>query len=175
MSRHLYDLVAMMRDNVLKDALNDHDLYESLITHRKRYIGVTWADYSTLKHHTISFLPPEHILAAYEQDYEEMQREMFYGETLSFGKLIEQLKILQGKFRMKDEVKTLEEIIDDALKNLQSYIRENDNATFFETQVTYASDPYKPLSPANKTIVFTVRFSRIDGNIIFEGIRINQI
>jgi len=175
MSRHLYDLVAMMRDNVLKDALNDHDLYESLITHRKRYIGVAWADYSTLTHHTISFLPPEHILAAYEQDYEEMQREMFYGETLSFGKLIEQLKILQGKFRIKDEVKTLEEIIDDALKNLQSYIRENDNATFFETQVTYASDPYKPLSPANKTIVFTVQFSRIDGNIIFESIRINQI
>lgn len=175
MSRHLYDLVSMMKNAVLSNALNDHSLYESLITHRRRYIGAAWADYSTLTHQTISFTPPEHILAAYKQDYEEMQKEMIYGETLSFEKLIEQLKILQGKFRMNGQVKALEEIIDDGLKNLESYIREHKNATFFETQVTYASDPYKPLSPANKTIVFTVQFSRIDGNIIFEGIRINQI
>jgi hypothetical protein len=175
MSRHLYDLVAMMRDNVLKDALNDHQLYENLITHRKRYIGAVWADYSTLPHHTISFLPPAHILAAYEQDYEEMRREMIYGETLSFGELMAQIKILQGKFRMKDEVKVLEEIIDDALKNLQSYIGENENAAFFETQVTYTTDPYKPHTPANKTIAFTVQFSRIDGKMVFEGIKVNLI
>lgn len=173
MSRHLYDLVAMMRDNVLMDALNDHELYENLITHRKRYIGATWADYSTLPHPTISFLPPAHILAAYEQDYEEMQREMIYGETLSFEELMEQIKILQGKFRMKGEVKSLEEIIDDALKNLQSFFGENENATFFETQVTYTTDPYKPHTPANKTIAFTVQFSRINGKMVFEGIRIN--
>ena len=173
MSRHLYDLAAMMRDNVLMDALNDHDLYESLIDHREKYIGATWANYSTLPHHTISFLPPEQILTAYEQDYEEMQREMIYGEPLTFKKLMEQLKILQGKFRMKGEVKALEEVIDDALKNLQSYIRENDKATFFETQVAYPSDPYKPHSAANKTIAFTVQFSKVDGNMIFEGIRIN--
>lgn len=173
MSRHLYDLVAMMRDNVLKDALNDHDLYENLIAHRKKYIGAAWADYSTLTHQTISFLPPKHILAAYERDYEEMKREMIYGEDLSFEELMKQIKILQGKFRMKSEVKVLEEIIDDALKNLQSYIGENENATFFETQVTYTTDPYKPHTPANKTIAFTVQFSRIDGNMLFEGIKIN--
>jgi hypothetical protein len=173
MSRHLYDLVTMVNNGVTNDALNDHDLYESLIIHRKRYIGATWADYSTLTYQTISFLPPEHILAAYEQDYIEMQKEMIYGETLSFEELIEQLKILQGKFRIKKEIKTLEEIIDDALINLQSYINDNVSATFFETQVTYRTDPYKPLSPANKTIAFVVQFSRIDGNIIFEGIRIH--
>lgn len=175
MSRHLYDLVAMMRDNVLKDALNDHDLYENLITHRKRYIGATWADYSTLTHQTISFLPPDQILAAYKQDYEEMQREMIYGEDLSFEELMKQIKILQGKFRLKGEVKVLEEIIDDALNNLQDYIRKNDNATFFETQVIYTTDPYKPLSPTNKSVAFTVQFSRINGNMIFEALKMHEI
>lgn len=104
-----------------------------------------------------------------------MKREMIYGEDLSFEELMKQIKILQGKFRMKSEVKVLEEIIDDALKNLQSYIEENENATFFETQVTYTTDPYKPHTPANKTIAFTVQFSRIDGNMVFEGIKINLI
>lgn len=101
MSRHLYDLVAMMQTNVLNDALADHALYDSLIDHRKKYISVTWAKYDTLHHTTISFIPPDEVLSAYEKDYGAMRSEMIYGETFDFENIIEQLNALQEKFRKK--------------------------------------------------------------------------
>lgn len=101
MSRHLYDLVAMMKTTVAKDALDDLALYGNLITHRQRYIGAVWADYSTLGYSTIAFLPPEDVLEAYKKDYEVMLEEMIYGETMDFDIIIEQLKSLQEKFRTK--------------------------------------------------------------------------
>lgn len=173
MSRHFYDLAIIMNTKVAKDALDDHDLYDSLITHRERYINATWANYSTLPHPTISFLLPEDFLAAYKKDYEEMLENMIHGEGApSFDELLQQLKELQGWFRIKKEVKPLEHIINEALNNLQSYIKENPGATSFETQVVYVSDPYQPASPANKTIIYTVRFSRKENKMIFESIAI---
>jgi len=174
MSRHLYDLVAMMKDKAAQEALDDHDLYENIITHREKYIGAVWVNYSTLVHSTISFLPPQEFLVALEKDYAEMREEMIYGEILEFEALIEQLKILQGRFRIKKEFKPLEEIIRDALNNLQEYIKANPDATSFQTPVTYATDPNRPASPANKTIVYVVQFAWNGSKMLFESISIQE-
>ncbi|TWI79034.1 nucleotidyltransferase AbiEii toxin of type IV toxin-antitoxin system [Lacibacter cauensis] len=105
MSRHLYDLATMMQTNVLNDALADHALYDSLIDHRRKYIAVSWADYDTLHHSTISFIPPAEVVNAYEFDYAIMLSEMIYGDSLDFKAIIEQLKVLQEKIRQKLDVK----------------------------------------------------------------------
>jgi hypothetical protein len=175
MSRHFYDLAVIMNDKVAKDALDDHALYDGLIIHRERYIRAAWANYTTLIHSSISFLPPEELLEEYKKDYEEMREHMIYGEgVFTFEEVVNKLKELQGRFRLKKEVKLLEEIITDALNNLQDYMQQHPTATSFETQVVYTSDPYKPASPANKTIIFAVRFTRNGNKMIFESISVHE-
>lgn len=174
MSRHFYDLVMIMDNSIGKDALTDHDLYEHLIIHRQDYMRASWVNYQSLNHATIYFLPPAEVLELYRQDYEIMQQQMIYEQAMSFDDVIQQLKILQGRFRLKKEVKLLEEIITDALNNLQDYMKQHPTATSFETQVVYTSDPYKPAGPVNKTIIFGVRFTRNGDRIIFESISVHE-
>jgi len=174
MSRHPYDLVSMMNTEIGPAALTDHNLYDHLIIHRKWYTGFAWVDYESLGHSTISFVPSAEVLEIYRNDYETMKEQMIYEEAMDFDDLIEQLKILQGRFRIKTEVKPLEEFINEALNNLQEFIKENPDATSFETKVTYSSDPYKPLSPANNTIMYTVQFTRKGNKIVFESIKVHE-
>jgi len=174
MSRHPYDLVSMMSTEIGQAALNDHNLYDHLIIHRKWYTGFAWVDYETLGHPTISFVPSAEVLEIYRNDYETMKEQMIYEEAMDFEDIIEQLKILQGKFRIKKDVKQLEEIIDEALAQLQEFIRKNQDVTFYETQVTYTADPYNPEGPANKTVVYLVRFSRNGNKTVFESIQVQE-
>lgn len=174
MSRHFYDLVTNMSKGIDKQALADHELYNYLINHRQGYMRISWVNYGTMDHSTISFLPPAEVLELYRQDYETMRQNMIYEEAIPFDDIIEQLKILQGRFRIKKEVKLLEEIVQDALNNLQDYMKEHPSATSFETQVVYASDPYKPAGPANKSIIFSVRFTRNGDKMIFESINVHE-
>lgn len=101
MSRHLYDLGNIMNTPFGKEAINDFQLYDYLIKHRKSYNRISWINYESLKRSTLSFIPPEDIMDVYRQDYSRMQEQMIYGDTLSFDDLIEQLKKLQNDFRKK--------------------------------------------------------------------------
>lgn len=100
MSRHLYDLGKIMGTSYGRQALEDNDLYNRLIKHREWYSRISWVDYSTLGRKSVSFLPPDEIMQSYNQDYEQMQEQMIYGEALSFVELIEQLKQLQEELRI---------------------------------------------------------------------------
>jgi hypothetical protein len=99
MSRHLYDLGAMIGTDVEAQALADHDLYNGLITHREPYQRLSWINYETLGRKTISFIPPDDVLKLYKSDYETMQAQMIYGKAISFDELMERLAELQGKFK----------------------------------------------------------------------------
>jgi hypothetical protein len=98
MSRHLYDLGSMIGTDVETQALADHDLYNGLIAHRESYQRLSWIDYEMLGRKTISFIPPDAILELYKKDYQDMQKQMIYGKTISFDELMEHLNELQGKF-----------------------------------------------------------------------------
>jgi len=97
MSRHLYDLVQIMDTSVAKKALSDKDLYNSIVEHRRIFIGLNGFDYSTLAPKTINIVPPDHIINLWKVDYETMQRTMIYGESLPFNKLIVKIKELNEK------------------------------------------------------------------------------
>lgn len=97
MSRHLYDIHRLANTPYAIEALNDQELYDTVIEHRKTFIGLKGFDYSTLKKPTLSFIPPESIYAAWKKDYESMQEEMIYGESLPFDEMIDQLKKLNQR------------------------------------------------------------------------------
>ncbi|MDR0796282.1 MAG: nucleotidyl transferase AbiEii/AbiGii toxin family protein [Tannerella sp.] len=94
MSRHSYDLEKIMNTPIAENALKDKGLYNSIVEHRRIFVGLKGFDYSTLATKTIRIIPPDNIIAQWQEDYEIMQRTMIYGESLTFNKLIDRIKQL---------------------------------------------------------------------------------
>jgi spore coat polysaccharide biosynthesis predicted glycosyltransferase SpsG len=99
MSRHLYDLERIMNTEIAEKALNNNKLYNSIVEHRRIFIGLGGFDYSTLAPKTIKIVPPESVIAQWQQDYEIMQKTMIYGKSLSYYKLLKRIEELQNKIR----------------------------------------------------------------------------
>ena len=172
LSRHLYDLVKMMDTEAGQQILKDPVFYETIIAHRKKYIRLGTVDYDTLHHSTISFIPPDSVMEMFRQDYRSMQSAMIYGPSHEFETIIDQLKLLTGRFRLIAEYHVLENIIQHAetdMKNNPGF--ESDGATV-SLPVTYLTDIYKPAGPENKTITYDVSFKRKAKQWIFESISI---
>jgi predicted nucleotidyltransferase component of viral defense system len=102
MSRHLYDLEKMMDTPIAENALKDKHLYNSIVEHRRTFVGLKDFDYDTLATKTIKIIPPDNIIAQWQEDYEIMQRTMIYGNSPTFSKLIERIKALNEKINQID-------------------------------------------------------------------------
>lgn len=101
MSRHLYDVYRMMQTAIAEEALNDSELYQTVIAHRKTFIGLKGFDYSALAKSTLDFIPPESVYSAWKKDYETMVEEMIYGEAPSFDDMITELRNLNRKINQQ--------------------------------------------------------------------------
>jgi len=97
MSRHLYDLARMCDTEITEKALSDKKLYQSIVEHRRVFIGLKGFDYDTLAPQTIKIVPPDHVIALWKADYETMRETMIYGESFPFYKLIDKIKLLNEK------------------------------------------------------------------------------
>jgi predicted nucleotidyltransferase component of viral defense system len=97
MSRHLYDLVQIMDTKIASEALENKELYNSIVEHRRIFIGLKGFDYSTLAPKTINIVPPENIIEDWQADYENMQNTIIYGESLSFKNMIDKIKQLNKR------------------------------------------------------------------------------
>jgi len=82
--------------------LTNKDLYNSVVEHRRVFIGLKGFDYSTLVPKTINIVPPENIIDLWKIDYEIMQNTMIYGSSLSFNKLINKIKQLNERINQID-------------------------------------------------------------------------
>jgi len=98
MTRHLYDISRLMDTKFGESAVNDNNLYKTIIEHRKVYARISWIDYSKHAPKTLDFIPPDNVMSEWEQDYLAMDESMFYGETESFEDLINKLKELRKRF-----------------------------------------------------------------------------
>ena len=92
----------MTNTPIAENALKDKELYNSIVEHRRVFIGLKGFDYSTLATKTISIVPPETIIELWKSDYETMQRTMIYGESLPFNKLIDSTKQLNERINRID-------------------------------------------------------------------------
>ena len=102
MSRHLYDLVRMFDADIAGKALSDKELYQSIVEHRRIFIGLKDFDYNTLAPQTIKIIPPDNIIPLWKTDYETMRETMIYGESLPFNKLIDKIKQLNERINHMD-------------------------------------------------------------------------
>jgi predicted nucleotidyltransferase component of viral defense system len=99
MSRHLYDLEKLMNTTFAESAFADTKLYLAIVNHRKHLTAIKGVDYSTHSPEKINFVPPDVVVEKWKNDYETMLGNMTYGESLSFDKLLEKIKLLNEKFR----------------------------------------------------------------------------
>ncbi len=97
LSRHLYDIERLMQTPFADIALQDADLYTTVIAHRSRFASIAGVDYARHQPGTIQFLPPDDLRQAWQQDYRQMQENMIYSDSLSFDKLIANLTHLQTR------------------------------------------------------------------------------
>jgi hypothetical protein len=171
MSRHVYDLASMAHTEVELAALADHKLYEELITHRKWYTGYTYLDYESLGHSLIEFTLPDDLLELYKRDYETMQEQMIYGEARGFNELLEILKLLQRRFRVKMDTQT-HDVVKEARTQLPEVLKRQPDADRVTITITYLSDPYKPAGDDNQKRIYQVSFRLRNGNAFFEDILI---
>ncbi len=92
LTRHLYDIERIINTPYASYALGDHDLYRSIVQHRKILFSVGSVDYDLHQPQTIRFTPPETVMKEWEQDYNQLTENMVYGEKLAWNKLIGRLE-----------------------------------------------------------------------------------
>jgi hypothetical protein len=95
LSRHLYDIEKIMDTEYAEKALADKNLYQHLVEHRRTITPVRGIDYANHTPDKINPVPPDSLLDTWKKDYEQMQNNMIYGESISFDKLLERIMKLK--------------------------------------------------------------------------------
>lgn len=96
LSRHLYDIEKLSKTPFFEKALSNKELYYTIVEHRNKFSHLQGVDYTKHSPEFIKIIPPAHVLPLWEKDYHEMAENMIYGDKLTFGKLIKELKIIQA-------------------------------------------------------------------------------
>ena len=100
-SRHLYDLNRMMNRSFAVEAVRDDDLWEHIRHHRVKFTSILGVDYSGDIRDRICLVPPEKHIDDWKKDYQYMCDSMIYGEKPSFAELMESMKELEQRFRVR--------------------------------------------------------------------------
>ena len=100
LSRHLYDIYQMSKNDYITQALENKDLYETIVKHRHSFTRLGGVDYNLHQPQTIDFIPPEELLPAWEADYKTMQEQMIHGDSPDFSKLMTALIVLREKINL---------------------------------------------------------------------------
>jgi predicted nucleotidyltransferase component of viral defense system len=97
LSRHLYDIEKLSQTEYAEIALQDTELYNTIVRHRSKFNAISSIDYAKHNPANIKFIPPDSIIKMWEADYEEMKGSMIYGNPLDFDQLINRLTELQKR------------------------------------------------------------------------------
>ncbi|HEX9514125.1 MAG TPA: nucleotidyl transferase AbiEii/AbiGii toxin family protein [Puia sp.] len=95
-SRHLSDLGSMTRQGIAQQVIDDQNLYDVLLEHRRHYVRLKNVDYEGMHIAGLRIIPPPALMGQFRQDYETMLTEMIYGDAPDFDTLIDQLTELNG-------------------------------------------------------------------------------
>ena len=103
LSRHLYDIYHLTKAGIAEEAINDKELYETIVIHRYKFSRVGEVDYNLHHPNKIDPIPPKEVIADWEEDYAKMREDMIYEENKpSFEDLIRNLNDLRSKLQSVD-------------------------------------------------------------------------
>jgi hypothetical protein len=102
MSRHYYDLFAMVNTPIYKKALEKISLLKDVSNHKALFFKANWAHYEEAKPGSLKLLPREDQIKQLKTDYRQMQ-EMFFEDPPSFENILGKLKIVENEIsRIKE-------------------------------------------------------------------------
>ena len=102
LSRHLYDVEMLMRTEFADVAPANTELYNEIIEHRSIFTKISGIYYTRHQPKLINPVPPDVVMDKWAKDYQRMQSEMIYGESLSFEQLIQRIKELKYRINNLD-------------------------------------------------------------------------
>ena len=98
-SRHIYDLHMMMQQGIAEKAIQNEELWQTILHHRSTLTSMHGVDYDTDIKKAIQLIPPFESLANWKKDYEDMSSAMIYGEKPVFAELIYSMNWLELLFK----------------------------------------------------------------------------
>ena len=100
MSRHLYDLEKIMDTPFAQSALQNTNLYKTIIEHRKKFNNIQNIDYRTHYPATIQIFPPENLINSWKDDYESLRESFIYDiSKQTFDELTARMLELTNRIR----------------------------------------------------------------------------
>ena len=98
LTRHFYDLEKMMDTSHGIEAIQEQELFKTIVEHRKKVTPIRGMDYSNHKKGKLRITPPKEVFKNWGNDYKEMQQFMMTGESLTWNALIERIKEIERRF-----------------------------------------------------------------------------
>lgn len=103
LSRHLYDIYHLTNAGIAEKAINNKELYETIVAHRYKYSRVGEIDYNLHNPKTVNPMPINEKLEEWKADYAKMKEDMIYEENKpSFEDLINNIEDLLKKLKTLD-------------------------------------------------------------------------
>ena len=100
LSRHLYDIYHLTKAGIAEKAINDKELFETIVAHRYKFSRVGEVDYNLHSPKTLNPIPIPGIIEEWKSDYTKMKEDMIYEENKpSFEELIDNLEELRTKLQ----------------------------------------------------------------------------
>lgn len=96
-SRHLYDLYQFIQTEFAENAINNKELYQTIVKHRQQFFSMGGVDYNLHNPQNINPIPPPQLIDIFLKDYDTMQVEMIYGDSPAFGPMINAIKDFVAK------------------------------------------------------------------------------
>lgn len=81
LSRHLYDIYQISKMEIGVNAINEKELYQTIVEHRYKFSKISGVDYNLLQPQTINPIPPSDMIDLWKADYNEMKTIMFSENT----------------------------------------------------------------------------------------------
>lgn len=100
LSRHLYDIFQLTKAGIAAKAINDKELYETIVAHRYKFSRVGGVDYNMHHPKTLNPTPIAEKMEEWKADYAKMKEDMIYEENKpSFEDLISNLDYLRTELQ----------------------------------------------------------------------------
>lgn len=98
LSRHLYDIYHLSKTEYAEKAINDKELYETIVVHRHKFTRVGGVNYNEHNPQSINPIPIPQVIEAWKEDYKIMLEQMIYEENKpSFEDIITEITALKEK------------------------------------------------------------------------------
>ncbi|NOX97990.1 MAG: nucleotidyl transferase AbiEii/AbiGii toxin family protein [Nitrospirae bacterium] len=96
MSRHYYDLFAMVDTPICKKSLEKIALLKDVSEHKSLFFKANWAHYEEAKPGSLRLVPRDDQIGQLKTDYRQMQQ-MFFEDPPSFESILKKLKDIEDK------------------------------------------------------------------------------